>query len=103
MSGIDFSVCSFLRNHQILVQVETIILRKNNLRAHRVDFDAFSHFAAFFFVLKDTDVCNFADDISPHACDIRLDELLMRLEHDSTNVESCSKRIKSSSRLISHA
>ena len=36
-----------------------------------------------FFILKDTDVYNFADDTSPHACDITLDELLMRLEHDS--------------------
>ena len=36
-----------------------------------------------FLVLKDTDVCNFADDTSPHACDISLDELLMCLEHDS--------------------
>ena len=36
------------------------------------------------FVLKDTDVCNFfADDTSPHACNISLDELLMCLEHDS--------------------
>ena len=34
-----------------------------------------------FLVLKDT-VCNFADT-SPHACDINLDEILMRLEHDS--------------------
>ena len=34
-------------------------------------------------VLKDTDVCKFADDTSPHASDISLDELLMRLEHDS--------------------
>ena len=34
-------------------------------------------------VLKDTDVCKFADDTSPHACDISLDELLMSLEHDS--------------------
>ena len=25
-----------------------------------------------FFVLKDTDACNFADDTSPHACDINL-------------------------------
>ena len=33
-----------------------------------------------FFVLKDI-VCNFADDTSPHACDISLDELLMCLEH----------------------
>ena len=36
-----------------------------------------------FFVLKDTDFCNFADDTSPHACDISLDELLMHLERDS--------------------
>ena len=36
-----------------------------------------------FFVLKDTDVCNFADDTSSHSCDISLDELLMHLEHDS--------------------
>ena len=28
-----------------------------------------------FFILKDTDICNFADDTSPH-------ELLMYLEHD---------------------
>ena len=33
--------------------------------------------------LKDTDICKFADDTSPHACDISLDELLMRLEDDS--------------------
>ena len=32
-------------------------------------------------VLKDT-VCNFADT-SPQACDINLDKILMRLEHDS--------------------
>ena len=36
-----------------------------------------------FCILKDTDVCNFADDTSPHACDIDLNELLMCLEHDS--------------------
>ena len=36
-----------------------------------------------FFVLKDTDFCNFADDTSPHACDISLDELLIHLERDS--------------------
>ena len=37
-----------------------------------------------FFVLKDdTDVCSFADDTSTHTCDISLDELSMRLEHDS--------------------
>ena len=36
-----------------------------------------------FFTLKDTDVCNFADDTSPHACDISLDEFLVCLEPDS--------------------
>ena len=35
------------------------------------------------FVLKDTDVCNFANNTSPHACDTSLDELFIRLEHDS--------------------
>ena len=42
-----------------------------------------------FLVLKDTDVCNFTDDTSAHACDISLDELLMRLEHDSTLAVCC--------------
>ena len=36
-----------------------------------------------FFILKETDICNFADDTTPNACDLRLDELLRRLEHDS--------------------
>ena len=36
-----------------------------------------------FFVLKDTDICNFADDTLPHACDISLDEFLVHLENDS--------------------
>ena len=40
-----------------------------------------------FFVLKDTDACNFADDTSPHACDINLDELLMHSEHESALAE----------------
>ena len=40
-------------------------------------------------VLKDTDVCNFADDTSPHACDNDLDELLMCLEHDSALAVCC--------------
>ena len=35
-------------------------------------FNIFLH--DLFLVLKDTDVCNFADDTSPHACDISLDE-----------------------------
>ena len=38
----QFFLFTLLRNHQILEQVETIILWKNNLRAHRVDFAAFS-------------------------------------------------------------
>ena len=33
---------SLWMNHQILEQAEKIILWKNNLRAHRVDFTAFS-------------------------------------------------------------
>ena len=36
------------------------------------------------FVLKGTDACNFADDNLSYVCGISLDELLMRLEHDST-------------------
>ena len=36
-----------------------------------------------FFILQDTDVCNFADNHSPHTCDINLDELLKHLERDS--------------------
>ena len=28
-------------------------------------------------------LCNFADDTTPHACDTNLDQLLMRLEHDT--------------------
>ena len=39
-----------------------------------------------FFVLKNTDVCTFADDTSP-ACDINLDELLMHSEHESALAE----------------
>ena len=57
-------------------------------------------------VLKDT-VCNFADT-SPQACDINLDKILMRLEHDSAlavcwiesnymklNTDKCHLRISS--------
>ena len=36
-----------------------------------------------FFILKNTEICNFADDTTPHACDTNLDELLMCLEHDT--------------------
>ena len=37
-----------------------------------------------FFILKNTESCNFADDTTPHACDTNLDELLMCLENDTT-------------------
>ena len=33
--------------------------------------------------MKNTGICNFADDTTLHACDTNLDELLMRLEHDA--------------------
>ena len=33
------------------------------------------------FILNNTEICNFADDTTPHACDTNPDELLMRLEH----------------------
>ena len=29
------------------------------------------------------EICDFADDTTPHACDINLDELLMHLEHNT--------------------
>ena len=38
---VGFFLFALLRNHQILEQVDTIILWKNNLRAHKVDFAAF--------------------------------------------------------------
>ena len=33
--------------------------------------------------MKNTEICNFADDITTHSCDTNLDELLTRLEHDT--------------------
>ena len=36
-----------------------------------------------FFILKETDVCNFADDTTPHVCDGSIKQVLIRLEHDS--------------------
>ena len=36
-----------------------------------------------FFILKETDVCNFADDTTPHVCDGNIKQVLIRLEHDS--------------------
>ena len=38
-----FFLFSLLRNHQILEQLKTIILWKNNMRAHRMKFAAFYH------------------------------------------------------------
>ena len=37
-----------------------------------------------FFILKNTDSCNFANDTTPHACNTYSGELLMHLEHDTT-------------------
>ena len=36
-----------------------------------------------FFILKETDVCNFADDTTPPVCDGNMEQVLIRLEHDS--------------------
>ena len=36
-----------------------------------------------FFLTGSTDVCNFADDTTFHACDRNLNDLINRLEHDS--------------------
>ena len=36
-----------------------------------------------FFIIEQTDVCNYADDNTINACDMSLENLLKRLEHDS--------------------
>ena len=36
-----------------------------------------------FFILKETDVCNYADDTKPQVCDENVEQVLIRLEHDS--------------------
>ena len=36
-----------------------------------------------FFILKETDACNFADDTTLHVCDENVEQVLIRLEHDS--------------------
>ena len=36
-----------------------------------------------FYLTKLTDVCNYADDTTFHACDSNLDDLIRRLENDS--------------------
>ena len=38
--------------------------------------------------MRNTEICNFADDTTPHACDTNLDELLMHLENDNA-VPAC--------------
>ena len=37
-----------------------------------------------FFIIEQTDVCNYADDNTLNACDMSLENLLKRLEHDSS-------------------
>ena len=36
-----------------------------------------------FFILKEIDVCNFADDTTIHVCDENVEQVMIRLEHDS--------------------
>ena len=36
-----------------------------------------------FYLTEETDVCNYADDTTFHACDTDLNDLILRLEHDS--------------------
>ena len=31
-----------------------------------------------FFILKETDVCNFADDTTPHVCDGNIEQVLIQ-------------------------
>ena len=35
-----------------------------------------------FWLNEETDICNYADDTTPHACDIDIQNLIRRLEHD---------------------
>ena len=35
-----------------------------------------------FWLNADTDICNYADDTTPNACDIDIQNLIRRLEHD---------------------
>ena len=36
-----------------------------------------------FFILKECNVCNYADDTTPYVCDNDIKNLFLRLEHDS--------------------
>ena len=33
--------------------------------------------------VQETEVCNFADDTTPYTCDEKLEQVLLRFEHDS--------------------
>ena len=35
-----------------------------------------------FWLNEETDICNYADDTTPHACDTEIQNLIRRLEHD---------------------
>ena len=39
-----------------------------------------------FYIVDQTSICNFADDTTPHASGYELNEVLMRLEHDSDTI-----------------
>ena len=42
-----------------------------------------------FFIIEQTDVCNYTDDNTLNACDMSLENLLRRLEHDSSLAIEC--------------
>ena len=48
------------------------------------------YFNDFFFFLENTDLCNLADDSTPYACGMILDDVLKRLE---TDIDVCSSWI----------
>ena len=41
------------------------------------------YFNDLFFVLKESDASNYADDTNLHACDMDISNLIRRLEHDA--------------------
>ena len=45
-----------------------------------------------FFMRKETDVCNFADDTTLHVCDENVEQVLIRLENDSAIAICCFER-----------
>ncbi len=42
-----------------------------------------------FWVNEECDICNYADDTTPHACDFDLQNLIRRLEHDCLLAIDC--------------